>query len=109
MGAITGSDARLETTFYYQMVYWYPPIEWLKCNTNGVSKDNLGLSTYDFCIRNGDGNLVWVEANGIGMNTNMMAEATTIVSALKYCHQRSYKKIILETDSLSLAKVMKGC
>lgn len=64
-------------TLHYQIIYWPPPTkEWLKCNTDGVSKGNPGLSANGFCIRDGDGDLVYVEANGIGVNTNMVAEAT---------------------------------
>lgn len=56
----------------------------MKCNTNGVSKGNPGISTYVFFVRDSNGNLLYVEAGIIRLATNVVAEATTVLKAIYY-------------------------
>jgi len=45
--------------YFSKVVRWFPPpIRWLKCNTDGASKGNPGLSSVAFCIRDHTGDLV---------------------------------------------------
>lgn len=70
---------------FYKVVIWkYPEDAWVKCNTDGVSKGNPGISTYAFCVRDSNGNLLYAEANNIGLATNVMAEATSVLKAIHY-------------------------
>ncbi|KAH0711868.1 hypothetical protein KY289_007827 [Solanum tuberosum] len=39
-----------------------PPGKWLKCNTNGISRGNPGRSSYVFCVRGEEGDVVYVKA-----------------------------------------------
>ncbi|KAG5570646.1 hypothetical protein H5410_060412 [Solanum commersonii] len=41
----------------------------VKCNTNGVSKGNPGPSTYGLCLRDRNENLIYAEAQSIGIAT----------------------------------------
>lgn len=41
-----------------------------ECNTDGVSKENLGLSGYGFCLSNSQGNLIYARSTEVGNNTN---------------------------------------
>lgn len=86
----------------------FPKNTWVKFNTDGVSKGNSSLSSYAFCVRDGTGNLIYVEAIAIGVATNVVVEATTILKALQYEKQVRFSKIILESDSLSVIKFIKG-
>ncbi|KAH0698731.1 hypothetical protein KY284_012946 [Solanum tuberosum] len=73
-------------TLYYHVVNWKPPeLGWIKCNTDEVSKGNPGQSSYGFCIRNYIGELLYAEAQDIGVTTNMDAESMAIWRALHYC------------------------
>ncbi|KAK4721760.1 hypothetical protein R3W88_011993 [Solanum pinnatisectum] len=61
-------------TLYFHIVSWKLPEEgWVKCNTDGASRGNPGLSTYGFCIRNSDEDLIYAESQNIGVATNMEA------------------------------------
>ncbi|KAH0719115.1 hypothetical protein KY285_015146 [Solanum tuberosum] len=69
---------------YYQSVAWRPPEGTvIKCNTDGACRGNPGLSTYGFCLRNSEGNLIYAQAEPIGVTTNMEAEARAILEAVK--------------------------
>ena len=53
---------------YYQIVQWKLPKEdQSKCSTDGASKGNSGESVYDFCIRNRIGDLIYAQADKIGI------------------------------------------
>lgn len=44
---------RYRSKLTYKLVKWEcPEAGWIKCNTDGASKGNPRLSSYDFCIRN---------------------------------------------------------
>lgn len=62
-----------------------PPEEvWVVCNTDGVNRGNPGRSTYGFCIRNREGNLLYADSKSMETCTNMEAEAQAIWRALSY-------------------------
>ncbi|KAK4718231.1 hypothetical protein R3W88_016569 [Solanum pinnatisectum] len=68
------------------------------------------MSSYGFCLRDSDGDLLYAEAKRIGLiATNMVAELTAIWKDLRYCKLRSYPyaNIILETDSLSFKNMIR--
>lgn len=61
------------------MVKWVPPQQgWIKCNTNGASKENPGPSSYGFCLRDTRGDLIYAEAVECGVMSNMEAEVIAI-------------------------------
>lgn len=69
-----------------KVVKWdKPDEERVKCNTEGSSNGNLGISSYGFCVRDYNGDLVYAESANIGVITCMVAEATTIWKALNFC------------------------
>ncbi|KAK4718532.1 hypothetical protein R3W88_016870 [Solanum pinnatisectum] len=91
------------------VVRWFPPpIRWLKCNTDGASKGNPGLSSVAFCIRDHTGDLVVAIGKRIKDAPSLKAEALAIKECLEYRHRMNYKKIILETDSWSLVQILEG-
>lgn len=69
-----------------------PNIGWVKCNTDGASKDNLGLSSYGFCIKDHLGDLIYVESSVLGVCTSTFAKATTILKGLTFCISRGRGK-----------------
>lgn len=61
----------------YTLVRWLcPNIGGLKCNTDGASRGNVGVSSYGFCHRDWHGDVINVEAGSIGIPTNVITEAT---------------------------------
>ncbi|XP_060210613.1 uncharacterized protein LOC132637558 [Lycium barbarum] len=81
--------------------------EWrLKCNTYGASRGNLGLSSYGLCIRDSNGDLVYAEAQQMGIATNMEAETESIKQALNFYKEHNFQQVQLETDSLVLLNIL---
>lgn len=59
-------------------------------------------------MRDNVGDLVYARAIELGVTTNVVAEAKTIVEGLKYCVEHDLHPLILETDSFVLKKVIEG-
>ena len=78
----------------------------MKCNTDGASKRNPGMSSYGYCIRDENGDLIYAKPNSIGETTNMDTEVTTARKALHFCLENGLTKVRLETDSLTLKKML---
>ncbi|KAH0707237.1 hypothetical protein KY289_012313 [Solanum tuberosum] len=83
-----------------------PEASWFKCNTDGSSRGNPGVNTYAFCVRDERGELVFAEAQEIGISTNNMAEATSVLRGLSFCIKNKLRKVIIEKDSLGIMKVI---
>ncbi|KAH0712331.1 hypothetical protein KY289_008290 [Solanum tuberosum] len=82
----------LRPKLHFFWVTWkYPNSQRMKCNTDGRSRGNLGLSSY--------------EAQGIGITTNTDVESRAIYSSLKYCQEKGLKGVTIEIDSLDDAKI----
>ncbi|KAH0709944.1 hypothetical protein KY284_011371 [Solanum tuberosum] len=79
----------------------------VKCNTDGACRGNPGDSSYGFCLRNDVGNLIYAEAKRIGHGANIQAEALAILNALRYCKNNSIVKALIESDSLTLTKMIR--
>lgn len=73
-----------------------------------ASTGNLSPGAFGFCIRNSEGNLLYVESQQTGIGSNIDAEVMTTFNALMFCSQRSYQRICLQTDSLVLKNMITG-
>ncbi|WMV49324.1 hypothetical protein MTR67_042709 [Solanum verrucosum] len=88
-------------------VTWTPPEDHqVKCSTDGASRGNPGMSSIGFCIRDTRGDLIYALAKGIGIATNIEAETIAIFYGLRECKSRRFPNVIIETDSLSLKKII---
>lgn len=79
----------------------------LKCNTDGTSRENPGLSSYGFCIRDHKRDLCYAKARAIRQMTNIQAEARAILEAVRYCAIEEHSTKILEIDSLVILNIIK--
>lgn len=96
---------RQRPIFQCKIVNWKDPDkDWIKVNTDGTSKGNPGLSTYEFCLRNESGNMIYEKPGQLGVATSNV-EALAILRALRHCKAQGWDRVILETDSLSLQKI----
>ncbi|KAK4724387.1 hypothetical protein R3W88_027166 [Solanum pinnatisectum] len=94
-------------TLYFRIIKWLQPKEgWITCNTDGASKGNPGQSAYGFCVRDSSRDLIYAEAQSLGIATNMEAEEKTVLEALKYCIRKKLNQVQLETDSLVLKNII---
>lgn len=92
---------------YVLVVRWIPPVEgYQKCNTNGTSGENLGPSSFGFCIRDHHGDLCYAQVGIIGHMTNIQAEAKAILEAVRYWERERQVSKVLETDSLVMLNII---
>lgn len=76
-----------------------PDAGFLKCNCDGTSRGNPDESSYAFSIRNSQGNLIWAEAQSIGVTTNNKTEATSILKCLRFCASTNFRSVVAEHTS----------
>lgn len=43
-----------------KILWEFPPIGWVKYNTDGTSKGNLGVSSHNFCLRNAVRDIIYI-------------------------------------------------
>ncbi|KAK4719880.1 hypothetical protein R3W88_018218 [Solanum pinnatisectum] len=77
-------------------------------NTDGASKENPGVSSYAFCLRNERGDIMYVEGACMENTTNTVAEAKAILEASKHCKKSHYNQAIIQPDSMLMCKVLEG-
>lgn len=57
---------------------------WVKCNSDGASRNNLDPSSATFCLRDHNKNMVGAKRVVIPYSKNLVAEAFTIRKVLQY-------------------------
>ncbi|XP_060182430.1 uncharacterized protein LOC132612110 [Lycium barbarum] len=68
-----------------RIIKWMRPASgFYKCNTDGAAKGNPRPSSAAFCIRNEEGDLVYVAAKILTDGTNIMVEAEAIRMGLRF-------------------------
>ncbi|KAH0746233.1 hypothetical protein KY285_007890 [Solanum tuberosum] len=107
----------LRPKLHFFWVTWkYPNSQRLKCNTDGRSRGNLGLSSYGFCIRDDRGDLIFAEAQGIAITkyrrsgdraTKDESSDERLVRPSFYCKNILQEKRKGRRSSLVLDKVIK--
>lgn len=65
--------------------------KWVKCNTDGACKINLGHISYGFIVRDNMGYLMYAEAQKIGKTTNMEAEIMGMLKVMQYCETQNFQ------------------
>ncbi|XP_049399852.1 uncharacterized protein LOC125863924 [Solanum stenotomum] len=81
--------------YHYNVVWQRPERDKVKYNTDGASKGNPGDSSFGFCIRNHEGNLLYAKAKRIGVATNTKVESMAILEALQYCMGKELMGVIV--------------
>lgn len=93
---------------HYLVVKWEIPAQgMIKCNTDGVSRGNLGNSAYGFYPRDDRGVLLYGQADAAGIKTNLQAKIKTVTKAVTYCKTYKIRGITIETDSIVVMKMIK--
>ncbi|XP_075111465.1 uncharacterized protein LOC142181808 [Nicotiana tabacum] len=98
----------LPTLKFNKVTYEFPLAGWIKINTDGASRGNLGRSSIGYCIRNDNGDLVYVVGKEMKETTNTQAETRAILEALRYCTIHHTHQIWLETDSMLRKNTIEG-
>lgn len=86
---------------HYHLVKWnFSPTGWFKYNIDGASRGNPGESSYAFCIRDSEEDLIYAESKPIGVANNMEAETMAMLKVLREYKSRNISNILIETNSL---------
>ncbi|XP_059290521.1 uncharacterized protein LOC132044056 [Lycium ferocissimum] len=91
------------------IVIWkFPDRGWIKVNTDGASRGNPGRSSWGFCVRDENGDVIQAQAKEMEdhMSTNTQAETMAILQALRYLDDNQADRIVIETDSLILKNII---
>lgn len=91
-----------------KVIWEFPPPVWVKYNTDDPSRENSGPSSFTFCIRNKEGDLIYAKEAKMKDTTNILTEATTMLEASMHCSQVGYDLVIFQTDFLLIQKVLIG-
>ncbi|XP_059075244.1 uncharacterized protein LOC131875203 [Cryptomeria japonica] len=79
---------------------WSPPKpDWVKLNFDGASKGNPSTSRIGYVIRDQSGAIIEKMAKPIPLDTNNIAEFTTLLLGLKDCINHGIKNVSVEVDS----------
>ncbi|KAF3656557.1 hypothetical protein FXO37_15408 [Capsicum annuum] len=96
-----------KTKMKFTKVMWkLPENGWVKYNTDGASRCNPEISSYAFCARNEKGDLIYAEGVKMEDTSNVKAEAYAILQAAIHADQTHKEKVIIQTDSLLMQKVL---
>lgn len=90
-----GGDATLEENKKWKR----PPLRWIKCNTDGSFRQQLGDATAGWILR--DENGVYkgsVQARGKQVQNALESELHAILMAIQHCWSLDYKQMIMESD-----------
>lgn len=83
-----------------RQIAWLPPdIGVLKCNVDGASRGNPGISGIGGVIRNSDKKFLGYFAMGIGYGWAYEAEVKAILQGLLFCQQFLFRNVIVESDA----------
>ncbi|KAK6786457.1 hypothetical protein RDI58_014982 [Solanum bulbocastanum] len=67
-----------------------------------------GKSSYAYCLRDREGNLIFAQADEIPETTNVEAETVAIKEAIYHCTTRGFPRVTIKTDSLLLKNILEG-
>ncbi|XP_060177861.1 uncharacterized protein LOC132607800 [Lycium barbarum] len=95
VGIIIENLQRYSPNIRVTLVIWRTPdIGWIKVNTDGASRGNLGRSSWAFCVRDERGDVIQAQAREKEdpQSTNTEAEALAILQALRYHRTTTLKE-----------------
>lgn len=86
-----------------------PPTTWIKCNTDGAWNKDSGEGGMVWVARDHQGNLVWKGARKLSrLRWALEAEAEALKWAIQNLSGFGYARVIFETDSLALKRLISG-
>lgn len=88
------------------MLWRFPNEGWVKYKTDGVSRGNPGVSSYAFCLRDTQGDLIYDQGAKMEDTSNMEAETMAILQAVRHYSTSIYDKTVFQTDSLFVQKTV---
>jgi hypothetical protein len=72
-----------------------PPLNWTKCNTDGASNGNPGMSSCGGIFRNQESEFLCCFSEPLGITTSYQAELCGAMKAIEIAHQRNWLNLWL--------------
>ncbi|KAK2410614.1 hypothetical protein QL285_045971 [Trifolium repens] len=92
-----------------QEVCWEPPVlNWIKCNIDGASNGNPGLSSCGGIFRDHEANFIFAFAEPLGMSSSYVVEICGAMRAIEIAYQKQWMHLWLETDSSLVVNAFKN-
>jgi ribonuclease HI len=90
-------------------IVWQPPLlNCVKCNIDGASKGNPGLSSCGGIFRNNNVDFLLGFAEPLGFASSYLAELQGALRAIEVAHQMNWKNLWIETDSVLVVLAFKN-
>jgi ribonuclease HI len=90
-------------------VCWEPPVlNWIKCNIDGASNGNPGLSSCGGIFRDHEANFIFAFAEPLGMSSSYVVEICGAMRAIEIAYQKQWMHLWLETDSSLVVNAFKN-
>lgn len=83
-----------------------PKDVWIKINTDGASKGNLGVAAAGGILRNNNRDFIRAFAGHLGFHSSIFAEAKTIFLGLRFAKRLDLNQVWVEIDSLILVNIL---
>jgi probable phosphoglycerate mutase len=77
-------------------------------NVDGGARGNPGSAGYGAIIRGANGEILAELYEGIGVNTNNVAEYWGLIAALQWAHAHGYRRLHIRSDSQLIVQQMLG-
>ncbi|KAF7842450.1 RNA-directed DNA polymerase [Senna tora] len=90
------------------LIRWYPPeTDWVKLNVDGSCWTHTGAISCGGVLRDGSGRWILGFTRRMGRGNSTMAEAWAIKTGLEKAWELNLKRVIVESDSLSVINMIK--
>jgi ribonuclease HI len=90
-------------------ICWQPPIvNWIKCNIDGASNGNPGLSSCGGIFRDHEANFIYAFAEPLGISTSYVAEICGAMRAIEIASQHNWQNLWIESDSTLVVDAIKN-
>ncbi|KAH0779478.1 hypothetical protein KY290_005905 [Solanum tuberosum] len=91
-----------------QVKWEIPPAGWIKYNMDGEAKGCYGFSSYAYCLRDENGDIIFAEGARIENTTSTMAKAVAILEASKHCKNSQYNQTWLSQPTTTKTQQFGG-
>jgi ribonuclease HI len=100
-------DIATVTTRTEALISWHPPpINWVKLNTDGSSKNNMTAAGCGGLIRGNDGEWLGGFSKFVGSCSACVAELWGVLEGLKYAWNLGFRLVELHIDSQVVVKII---
>ncbi|KAF7814783.1 putative reverse transcriptase [Senna tora] len=93
-----------------RLIRWHPPdVGWLKFNVDGAVKESVGVASCGGVARDSTGAFVAGFIRKLSWCDIIGAELWAVLSALEAAWELGYKKLIIESDCLTVVNLIQHC